>query len=558
MSSAAIKEAARGAVPERIRPATPARDVPSRSAPSRLAIFAGIVLGLLLIYHANGDFLPGRDSVTNAWLPVAVLNDGQMAFRPSRMPYLFDWQLADTKENLRFARWDQVLAPSTLASSTPESSPPATSATGGEPPAGSSMAELYRARKLVLRGPGYYLFPSRLIDGRTGERLYANTFGPGAGLTALPVFASLRLVARDLRAHPKLVWYAAKFTASLLVAVSAGLLYLTMLRFTPARVALLSTLAFGLGTCVWSTSSQALWQHGPSEFWLALALFFVVRDSIAPLSAAAGGTALAMAVACRPTNAVVLAIMALWLAFRDWRALVAILVGALPIGFALAVYNGIYLGSPLSFGQTEIAEKLALHKCGAPGVWQTPLWRGAAGLLASPGRGLFIYSPWLLLAVAGAVIAWRDPRYAPLRPLPLAALAILAVHAKFYDWWGGWAFGYRPIVDATVLLAPLAAAALAALTSEQGSTARRRLAWSAFALLVAWSIGVQTLGAFAYDLAGWNGRVVAGVSQDIDRPEFRHRIWSWRDNPILFYATHFTTSQAERARRVQAMCEQPG
>lgn len=558
MSSAAIKEAARGAVPERIRPATPARDVPSRSAPSRLAIFAGIVLGLLLIYHANGDFLPGRDSVTNAWLPVAVLNDGQMAFRPSRMPYLFDWQLADTKENLRFARWDQVLAPSTLASSTPESSPPATSATGGEPPAGSSMAELYRARKLVLRGPGYYLFPSRLVDGRTGERLYASTFGPGAGLTALPVFASLRLVARDLRAHPKLVWYAAKFTASLLVAVSAGLLYLTMLRFTPARVALLSTLAFGLGTCVWSTSSQALWQHGPSEFWLALALFFVVRDSIAPLSAAAGGTALAMAVACRPTNAVVLAIMALWLAFRDWRALLAMLVGALPIGLALAAYNAIYLGSPFTFGQTEIAEKLALHKCGAPGVWQTPLWFGTAGLLVSPGRGLFIYSPWLALALWGAVIAWRDVRYAPLRPLPIAALAMLGVHAKFYDWWGGWAFGYRPIVDATVLLAPLAAAALAALTSEQGSTARRRLAWSAFALLVAWSIGVQTLGAFAYDLAGWNARVVDGVPQDIDRPEYRHRIWSWRDNPILFYATHFTTSQAERARRVQAMCEQPG
>jgi hypothetical protein len=48
------------------------------------------------------------------------------------------------------------------------------------------------------------------------------------------------------------------------------------------------------------------------------------------------------------------------------------------------------------------------------------------------------------------------------------------------------------------------------------------------------------------------------VSQDIDRPEFRHRIWSWRDNPILFYVTHFSTSQAERARRVQAMCEQPG
>lgn len=559
MSDAAILDAARGDA----RQAAPAR-----AAPPRSVVFAGIVFGLLLIYHANGDFLPGRDSVTNAWLPVAVLNDGQLAFRPSRMPYLFDWQLADTKENVRFARWDQVLAPSTADGSAPAgstaggNSPTGTSPEeterGSQPQAGRSMAELYRARKLVLRGPGYYLFPSRRVDGRTGERLYANTFGPGAGLTALPVFASVRLVVRDLRAHPKLVWYAAKFTASLLVALSAGLLYLTVLRFTPARIALLSSLGYGLGTCVWSTSSQALWQHGPSEFWLAVALFFIVRDQIAPVSAAAGGTALAMAVACRPTNAVVLAIMAVWLAVRDRRALVAMLVGALPIGLGLAAYNAIYIGSPLTFGQTKIAEMLALHKCGAPGVWQTPLWLGTAGLLVSPGRGLFIYSPWLALALWGAVIVWREPRLAPLRPLPLAALAMLAVHAKFYDWWGGWAFGYRPIVDATVLLAPLAATALAALTSERSSTARRRLVWGAFALVVAWSIGVQSLGALAYDLEGWNGRVVEGVPLDIDRPEYRHRIWSWRDNPIWFYATHFSASRVERARRVQAMCEQPG
>ena len=549
MSDAAIVVAARGDA----RPAAPARDAPPRSV-----MFAGIVFGLLLIYHANGDFLPGRDSVTNAWLPVAVLNDGQLAFRPSRMPYLFDWQLADTNEVVRFARWDQVLAPSTAEGSAPLGNSPGGTSPGGDSQAGSSMAELYRARKLVLRGPGYYLFPSRRVDGRTGERLYANTFGPGAGLTALPVFASLRLIVRDLRAHPKLVWYAAKFAASLLVALSAGLLYLTVLRFTPARIALLTSLAYGLGTCVWSTSSQALWQHGPSEFWLALALFFIVRDQIALVSAAAGGAALAMAVASRPTNAVVLAVMAVWLAFRDRRALVAMLIGALPIGLGLAAYNAIYLGSPLTFGQTEIAETLARHKYGAPGVWQTPLWLGTAGLLVSPGRGLFIYSPWLALAIWGTVIVWRDPRFAPLRPLPIAALAMLAVHAKFYDWWGGWAFGYRPIVDATVLLTPLAAAGLAALTSVHSSRARRRLAWGAFALLVAWSIGVQTLGAVAYDLAGWNGRVVDGVPLDIDRPEYRYRIWSWNDNPIWFYATHFSASRVERARRVKAMCEQPG
>ncbi|MGD9644360.1 MAG: hypothetical protein AB7U73_01525 [Pirellulales bacterium] len=501
--------------------------------PSRSVTFAAIVLGMLLIYHANGDFLPGRDSVPNAWLPVNLLNEGQLAFRPSRMPFLFHWTLVDSGEAVCFARWDERLAD-------------------------NSTADLYRAGKLVLRSPGYYLYPSQRVDAHSGERLYANNFGPGAGLVALPAIASLKLVVRDPRGQPKMVWYAAKFTAALCVALSAALLYLAMLRYVSSPIALVSSLAYGLGTCVWSTSSQALWQHGPSEVFLALTLFCLMRDQIAPATAVAGGLALTMAFACRPTNGVVLGVLLIWLAFRDRRALALTLLGAAPVGLAMATYNNYYLGSPLSFGQTKIAEHLALQKCGAPGVWQTPLWRGTAGLLVSPGRGLFVFSPWLLLALWGAGCVWRDTRLSPLRPLPIAALCILAVHAKFYDWWGGWAFGYRPIVDATVLLTPLAAVALASLTDPQRSIVRRRGVWIAFALLLAWSIGVQVVGVAAYDLAGWNGRLVDGVRQNIDLPEYRHRLWSWRDNPIRYYATHFESSRRERALRVQAMCEQPG
>ncbi|MBX9791898.1 MAG: hypothetical protein K2Y37_23490 [Pirellulales bacterium] len=503
-----------------------------RRGPSPRLTVVGIVVGLLMIYHANGDFLPGRDSVANAWLPVNLLGEGQLVFRPSRMPYLFDWRLAAGGQIVRFARWD-------------------------EPLAGSTAAALYRDRRLVLSGPGYYLYPTQRVDARSGERLYANTFGLGAGITALPVIAPLRLVARDLRAHPKLVWYAAKFAAALAVALSAALLYLTMLRFVRPPIALVSSLAYGLGTCVWSTSSQALWQHGPSELFLALGLYCLVSERANAVAATFGGSALAMAVACRPTNAVVVAVVVAWLAIRDRRALLLLFLGALPIGLSLPAYNAYYQGSPVSSGQVEIAETLARYKCGTPGVWQTPLWFGAAGLLASPGRGLFVYSPWLLLSLWGSVLAWRNRRWALLRPLPIAALVMLAVHGKFYDWWGGWAFGYRPIVDSTVLLTPLAAIGLESLVEPQRRVARR-LVCGALAVALAWSIGVQTLGAFAYDLAGWNAKLVDGVRQDIDRPEYRHRLWSWRDNPIFYYATHFAESRQQRALRVQAMCEQPG
>ena len=73
-------------------------------------------------------------------------------------------------------------------------------------------------------------------------------------------------------------------------------------------------------------------------------------------------------------------------------------LGASVPGAALATYNTYFLGSPFRFGQSEAGHALALEKTGLPGVWQTPLWDGAAGLLLSPSRGLFFFSPFLLLA----------------------------------------------------------------------------------------------------------------------------------------------------------------
>ena len=69
--------------------------------------------------------------------------------------------------------------------------------------------------------------------------------------------------------------------------------------------AVLIALAFGLGSCAWPVSSQALWQHPASTFFLSLAAWLLLRSEGQPLAAAWCGAAFGMAVLCRPTVAVV-------------------------------------------------------------------------------------------------------------------------------------------------------------------------------------------------------------------------------------------------------------
>jgi hypothetical protein len=108
------------------------------------------------------------------------------------------------------------------------------------------------------------------------------------------------------------------------------------------------------------------------------------------------------------------------------RLLAAILV---PLGIALAIHMGVneakwgtWLSSPMVEQQSR---------------FNSPLLRGLAGLLLSPGSSIFVYSPLLLLAPFGLAALWRRDR-----ALAATALALtgtwLFVYARFDGWSGLW------------------------------------------------------------------------------------------------------------------------
>jgi hypothetical protein len=488
--------------------------------PSRRRLALILFGGLLGVYNLNGDFLPAADAIPSGYLAASLLEEGDLSFTPAEVPFMFrEW-----------GRRRSTATPS--------------KAKDGEP------LSIYQER--------YYLVPT------IREGVFASTFGPGPTIAALPVFALIRLTHGNLAGHPAALWYGGKLAASLFVAGSAVFLFLSALLFVRARAAFLIAAAYGLGTCVWSISSQALWQHGPNELFLAIGSYCFLRHRERSRFALLSGLAFAAAVCCRPSSAVVAAIVGAYLLITNRRALAAYVAGGLPLALLLALYNLHHFGSLVRTGQGIRGPSVALAKTGLADVWQTPLWQGLLGLLASPSRGLLIFSPFLAFALWGAVRLWRKPgeRAADLQVLTLAAASMLLIQFKWFDWWGGHTYGYRPIVDTMPLLALFLVAAIEPIR-------RSRILSALFGALLTWAVAVQALGAFAYNERDWNTqrtevRAMAmsdlslsyGVrhtsrAANIDDARFRHRLWSIRDSTILHHLRFFRSARRLKKAVVQ-------
>jgi hypothetical protein len=221
----------------------------------------------------------------------------------------------------------------------------------------------------------------------------------------------------------------------------------------------------------------------------------------------------------------------------------------------------------------ESARRMAEQATGSADVWQTPFWLGAAGMLLSPSRGLLFLSPVLAFAGWGAWRGWKDPAWLVLRPLSAALGAMLLVSFKWYLWWGGPCFGPRMLLDTLPLFALLLVPVAATVLGD------RRLR-AAAAVLLAWSVLVQVVGAFAFEPSLWNARVtayeVAGatyrdlpsaeaaarrapgssvreIREDVADPAHRSRLWSLADNQVTYFLTHFSEARERRRAKLEAM-----
>jgi hypothetical protein len=381
---------------------------------------------------------------------------------------------------------------------------------------------------VVLRTPQLMSRPSVAID-RDGH--YRSTYP----MLPMALAGSLAFILRHLRlidlSAPLAGSLVAKLTASLLTALAVSLAFLIARRRVPDRQAAVIALGFGLGTNLWATASQTLWQTETAVAALSGAVLCLAVPAAAVTSAGlwSGALLLGFAGAARPQLAPAIAVLVAWLASRRRRAGdLAALIPLLTIAGGVMALNIRWFGHVLGAIPAFEALHPAVHA--VAGTWGNPIV-GAAGLVASPSRGLLVFSPVVLVVLAALPAIRRERWHGELWWLGLAALVQFAFYATYSVWWGGHTYGPRYMLDILPLLVPLAAAGLPWVLQR-----RWRRALGLAALL--WSVTLAGTGAFVYPHDQWN-IVPDNVDQNHDRlwdlrdPQFV-RCWTSGWNPSNF------------------------
>ncbi len=367
-------------------------------------------------------------------------------------------------------------------------------------------------------------------EARSGH--YYSSYPVLPGIMALPVYVVPTLRGLFDATEPDFsvdVSITSKVAAALIAALSVAFVYLACLRLFTHRWALGAALIYAFATGTFSTSSQGLWQHGPAQLWLAVALWCLLRRDptegkgrLGPWWAAAGGLSLALAVAARAVMVVPAAVFTLYLLRRDRRSLPFFLGGPVLVGALLAWYNLSHFDSIL--GGEEYLGTLHSLMHAEKGSWKLNFLPGLFGLLFSANRGLVVFTPIVLVAVAGAERWWRERTPEALLWVTMAAGATLFTYGFYSVWWGGWTYGPRYACDVLPLLAVLMAGGL------QRAWPVRRARWAVVAA-VTYSLAVQLVGFLCYTPARWNLYGPAGGRLSVD--VYHHRLWDWRDWQVL-------------------------
>ena len=272
---------------------------------------------------------------------------------------------------------------------------------------------------------------------------------------------------------------------------AAVLVYALARRFGySTTVSALAALGFGLGTMAWPYARLDFSEPAATLFvLLAIWAFYQACPPSVPGQSSQGASpdgaspdgrrgpalvagllgagssgALLLAIAGKYTSALFgLALVAQWaLSSAWWRpqrrrqaltylgalVLPLLLLGAAGVGVAFAFTGEV----PIVLSPAQVLGRIGED-------WLAlPLWTGLRGLLFSPGRSLFLYSPWLLLAIPGVVLFMRRHGRSGFLVAVFPILVVL-LYAMKLGWHGG-SWGPRYLLPVVPLLAVACAPAL--------------------------------------------------------------------------------------------------
>jgi len=336
---------------------------------------------------------------------------------------------------------------------------------------------------------------------KRGRRVYS-AFPVGMALLSIPFYIPFFLL--GLTSQSVFIHMAGKIAVSFFSALSAVYVYRLLEAGLSKPDSVMISVAYGVGTTLWSISSQDMYQHAGTQLFLAGFIYYLVKSRVNQGNIKWAGFSLGLAYFIRYSVIIFTPIFIVYVWIQHRKKLPVFLASmAFPIILITVINLSIY-GHVLGPYERNLGE----------GIWR---FKPASflGLLFSPSRGLLVYSPFLVFSLSGVKKA-LDEKNLLYTSFIIAILVHTLFFSFFHNWYGGHTWGPRMMSETLPFLMALLGLGYPQIKS-------RRTFFYLFILFVSLSVFIHFLGAFSYD-GGWN------TSRKL--PE---KVWSIKDSQILYY-----------------------
>ena len=313
-----------------------------------------------------------------------------------------------------------------------------------------------------------------------------------------------------------------KLSASTVVAFSGVFVYLSLKELINRKIAWIGTFIFAFATNTRAIGSQALWQHGMVELLLSMMIYLVIinEKKNSNLNIIYLGVLSGLFIFNRPPDSVLLLPILYYISSNKLK-IASYFSSMFIVSAPFLLYNFYFFGN-LFGGYNHNLDVL---------TFSSKTLINFIGLLFSPNRGLFIYTPILVLSLFEYLNTTKIKSKRFRNFLFLCGFSILLnvlVYSTFdTHWWAGWSYGPRFLTGMLPILIIFLGLYLDNYTNlvNRNINHKKVISFGLILILLLISIFVQIIGVFYYPNGSWD------ADPNIDlHPE---RLWYWNDSQII-------------------------
>lgn len=352
---------------------------------------------------------------------------------------------------------------------------------------------------------------------------YVSSFPIITGLIAIPFYLPFYIFlilngVTDISSLYNITTALQKLSASSLASFSVVLFFILIRKISNNNsISAIFALIFAFGSQTFSISSQALWQHGTANLFMIVSQIFLIKAlesnySRKTLSYLLSLTFAILSFWSRPNFFLFWIVIFSFIFWKEKPKIISYfifsLLGiAILAGYNLYFFNSIYGGYAVQTATFTISSPIS----------------NLMGILFSPARGVFFYTPLFILSFLSVLFIKR------INKLPTTLKIIFYINYIYFIlgiilnsfwgvWWGGHSWGDRLLTD-------IAVSAIILLYFFYINI-NNFLLKLVFYLFVIYSVFTQIVGVCCYSNSKWDS-YPANVDYN------HNRLWDFIDNPIL-------------------------